>query len=82
MKQSPCDRDLNLRGRTSAGIAWVIEILVKVTPMRIPPPIRVAMSFALAETTAPTKAIKGGMEAKYLRSTISDRRPTMGERVA
>jgi len=82
MKQRPCDKDRYLRGRTSAGIAWVMEILVKVTPMRIPPPIRVAMSFALAETTAPTKAIKGGMEAKYLRSTTSERRPTIGESVA
>jgi hypothetical protein len=59
-----------------------MEILVRVTPMRIPPPIRVAIFFALAEMTAPTKAIKGGMEAKYLRSTISERRPTMGDRVA
>lgn len=82
MKQSPCDKDRNFRGRTSAGIAWVMEILVKVTPMRIPPPMRVAISFALAETTAPTKAINGGMEARYLRSTTSERRPTTGESVA
>jgi hypothetical protein len=82
MKQSPCDKDLYLRGRTSAGIAWATEILVKVTPMRMPPPIKVAMSFALAEITAPTNAIKGGTEARYLRSTTSERRPTMGDRVA
>ena len=60
----------------------MMEILVKVTPMRIPPPIKVAISWALAEMTAPTKAINGGMETKYLRSTTSDKRPTMGESVA
>jgi hypothetical protein len=59
-----------------------MEILVKVTPMRIPPPIKVAISWALAEMTAPTKATNGGIETKYLRSTISDKRPTRGESVA
>jgi len=81
-KQSPCDNDLYFKGRTSAGMAWVIDILVKVTPMSIPPPIRVDIVCAFADTTAPAKATRGGKDAKYLRSTTSESRPTMGESTA
>ena len=57
-------------------------MLVKVAPIRIPPPIKVDIVCALADTTALTKATKGGTEAKYLRSTTLERRATMGESTA
>lgn len=35
---------------------------------------------ARAEIAAPAKAMRGGMDARYLRSTTSESRPTIGER--
>jgi hypothetical protein len=65
--------------RTSDGIAWIIEIVLSVNPINIPPPINAFIEVALAETTAPAKAMMGGIEAKYFLSTTSERRPMMGE---
>lgn len=58
----------------------MMEIVDRVTPIKIPPPIKMLIELALAETTAPMKAISGGMEERYRRSRTSDRRPTIGER--
>ena len=69
-----------MRGSVSDGMAWAIEIVARVVPMRMPPPISMLIEVALAETTAPTKAMTGGMEARYLRSSTSERRPIIGER--
>lgn len=69
-------------GRTSAGMACTIEIVLSVTPISIPPPIKVAIDCAFADITAPANAISGGTEARYLRSTTSERRPTIGDKTA
>ena len=58
---------------------WTMAMVLRVKAMRMPPPISCAMLPAFAEMTAPTNAITGGIAAMYLRSTTSDRRPTMGE---
>ena len=57
-----------------------MAIVESVTPIRMEPPMSIGMEVAFAETTAPTKAIMGGAEASHLRSSTSERRPTMGER--
>jgi len=57
-----------------------MEMVDKVVPIRIPPPISIAIEVALAETTAPTKAMSGGIAARYLRSRTSDSLPTMGDK--
>src|SRR4051812_14581887 len=82
MKANPLAKALYFMGRTSDGIAWIMEIVLKVTPIIIPPPIRVVIDWAFAETTAPANAINGGTDARYLRSTRSERRPMMGDRTA
>ena len=79
MKAKPFAKARYFIGSTSDGIACIIEIVLKVTPISIPPPINVVIDCALADTTAPAKAIRGGIEARYFRSTTSERRPMIGE---
>lgn len=47
--------------------------------MRMPPPMSILMDVALADMIAPAKAMRGGTEARYLRSRTSERRPTIGD---
>lgn len=75
----PLASALYLSGSTSDGIACTMEIVDRVTPIRMPPPINIAILVALAEMMAPTKAISGGTAARYLRSSTSDSLPTKGE---
>ena len=79
-KEKPFDRARYFKGRTSEGMAWTIEIVASVVPIKMPPTISMAIDEALAEITAPMKAIRGGMLAKYFLSRTSESRPTMGER--
>ena len=78
--ENPFETARYFRGRISDGMAWTMEIVASVTPIRIPPTINIVIDEALADMTAPTKAIKGGILARYLRSRTSDSRPTIGER--
>src|SRR5450755_3094513 len=79
-KAKPFAKALYFNGRTSAGIAWTIEIVLSVIPIRMPPPMSIGIEVAFAETTAPTNAMSGGTVAKYFRSRTSLSLPTMGER--
>lgn len=55
----PFAKALYLSGRTSTGIVWTINIVLSVTPIRIPPPMSIGIEVAFAEATAPMKATKG-----------------------
>lgn len=79
-KANPFAKALYFSGSTSAGIAWTIDIVLSVTPIKIPPPMSIGIDVAFAETTAPAKATRGGTVAKYFRSRTSLSLPTMGER--
>ncbi|KAK5630333.1 hypothetical protein RRF57_006048 [Xylaria bambusicola] len=70
----------NFKGRISEGIACTIEMVDSVVPINTPPPISTDIDLAVADTTAPTNAMSGGMAARYFRSSTSESRPTMGER--
>jgi len=80
MPQKPCAIARYFNGRISEGIACTMDIVARVDPIMMPPPISMFMDVALAEMMAPTKAIRGGMAARYLRFETSERRPMMGER--
>jgi len=67
-------------GKTSEGMAWTTDTVHSVVPISTPPPIKTDIEEAVAETTAPTKAINGGMAARYFLSNTSESRPTIGER--
>ena len=60
-------------------MAWTMEIVLSVTPIRIPPPINIDIDVALAEMIAPAKAIRGGIDASHFRSSTSLSRPTIGD---
>lgn len=77
---NPFARARYFRGRTSEGIDCTMEIVARVVPMRMPPPISMLMEVAFAQTTAPTHAITGGMVANSFRSSTSDSRPTRGDK--
>jgi hypothetical protein len=66
-------------GKISEGIECTIETVDKLIPIKIPPPIRVCMSFALAETTDPANAMSGVNVASHLRSRTSESLQTTGE---
>lgn len=70
----------NFKGRISEGMACTIEMVESVVPIKTPPPINTDIDCAVADTTAPTKAISGGMAARYFLSSTSESRPTMGDR--
>lgn len=57
-----------------------MEIVERVHPTRIPPPMSIFIEVAFAEMTAPIKEMAGGPMARYFLSRTSDRRPTIGER--
>lgn len=57
-----------------------IEMVAKVVPMRMPPPISMLIEVALAQMMLPTQAMSGGMVAKSFRSRTSESRPTRGDR--
>lgn len=80
MKAMPLAMARYFSGSTSDGIACTMAIVAKVVPMRIPPPIKVAILCALAQTTAPANAISGGTAAMYFRSNTSLSLPTKGDR--
>lgn len=69
-------------GKISLGIACTIEIVESVTPINMPPPMSVDIEFAVAETTAPIKAISGGIDTSHFRSSTSLSRPIIGLRPA
>jgi hypothetical protein len=79
-KAKPFAKALHLSGRTSAGIAWTIGIVLSMTPIRILPPMSIGIDVAFAETTAPMKATRGGTVAKYFQSSTSLSLLTMGEK--
>ena len=54
-------------------------MVLRVVPIKIPPPINMVIEVAFADTTAPTNAINGGTEASHFRSTTSDKRPMIGD---
>jgi len=76
---NPLARARYFKGKTSDGIAWTIEIVERVHPTRMPPPMSIFIEVALAEMTAPMKERTGGPIARYFLSRTSERRPTMGE---
>ena len=78
----PFARGLHFSGRTSLGTACVIAVVESVKPMRIPPPTSASMDWARAETTAPAKAINGGIAARYFLSRTSDNLPIIGDNAA
>lgn len=57
-----------------------MEMVAKVVPMRMPPPINMLMEVALAQMILPTQAMRGGMVANSFRSSTSDSRPTRGDK--
>jgi len=59
-KAKPFANARYFKGKISLGIAWTMEIVDKVTLMRIPPPMNIDIELALAEITAPTRAMRGG----------------------
>jgi len=79
MNANPFASARYFKGRISEGIAWTIEMVASVTPIRMPPPISIFIEVAFAQITAPTKAIRGGIDAIYFLSRTSERRPTIGD---
>ena len=57
-----------------------MEMVDRVVPISIPPPMSILIDVALAEMTAPANAINGGNAARYFLLRTSDSLPTMGER--
>lgn len=79
---SPCAMGLYFNGRISDGMAWTIEMVDSVAPIKMPPPTSISIDSARAEMAAPAKATSGGPAARYLRSRTSERRPKRGDRAA
>jgi len=69
-------------GKISLGMACTMDIVERVTPTRIPPKISVDIELAVAEMTAPTKAISGGIDTNHFRSRTSLSLPPTGLRPA
>jgi len=79
IKAKPFARVRYFNGRISDRMACTIDMVERVVPIRMPPPMSMLIDVAFAEITAPTNATTGGIDARYFRSRTSDRRPIMGE---
>src|SRR4051812_41900268 len=78
-KANPFARARYLSGSTSEGMACTMEIVERVVPIKMPPPMSIVIEVALAEMTAPANEMRGGIIARYFLSRTSDNRPTIGE---